>query len=236
MPAMEKDLFADLLPDEEFEPTPEFIGDILLHAWEQLRRYRLCREHPERTDGEFAIAAIQLEMAVGRVHEARMELKRMTAPSHRVTAELDAAKTACQAAEAKAAKATKSNADLKRELELTTQRADHFEALCQQLQDRNLERPDVASIVRRILIVMTGMRVVQWVSDPGDLNRQTVNGILLQLQRLLHECGAEVDTTIRPETCQAILNDYYATLRPRDVESLKVHGHFYDQIPERMTA
>lgn len=232
---MAKDLFSDLVPEENFEPTPEFIGDMLANAWDQLRRYQICRMHPERTDEEYLISQMQLEMAVGRVFEAKQELKRMTNPKDAKILELEKrvrdAESETAKAKATEKKATDKVAKLKEDLETYKTRSGNFERLSSELQTKNLERPETGKIALMVCGLMTGLRHIQFVSDDLDVNRQTFCGLLLLCQNILKECGSAVDVSLSPEQMHEILLGYYATLRARDIESLKSQGHFYKATP-----
>lgn len=237
---MEKDLFSDLAPAEGFEPTPEFITEILDRAWSDLRRYRICREHPQRTDGEYALSSAMLEMAVHRVFEAKQELQRMTNPRDKLISELQAKIRETEADAAKARAAEKKTADkvagLKEELEAYKARAANFEQLSSELQTANLDRPEVSEIVTRALILLTGLRYVQYVADPHDINRQLVCGMMLQCQKIFQECGAATEVALNDQDRMRILTEYYATLPARDIAGLRAWGSFHEALPERRTA
>jgi len=239
----QKDLFtdlADLVPDENFEPTPEFIIDMLDRAWSELRRYRICREHPQRTDEEHLASSITLEMAVHRVHEAQMELKRMTNPRDARITELEKllrdAQADAVAARAAQKKATDQVTGLREELDSYRTRAANFEQAANDLTARNLDRPEVREIVLRTVALLSGLRYVEYYEDKDDINRQLVCSMVLQCQRILRHCGAESDVRVTHGQAEQILTEYYASIPDREIAGLKAFAVFHPKLPVRQRA
>jgi len=100
-----------------------------------------------------------------------------------------------------------------------------------ELNMANLSRPETDKISTMVAGILTGLRYIQFVSDEGDLNRQTFCGLMKLCQLILRECGADADMLLSTDQMHEILLSYYATLPQRDIDSLRDHGQFYAAKP-----
>lgn len=234
---MTKDLFSDLVPDEAFEPTPEFICQMLSHTYQSLLRYRICREHPARTDAEYELSQAMFDMNVNRIHEAEQEVRRMANPKDKRIAELEtrirSLELDLEKARAAERKATAKVSGLTEDRDLHQTRATNLEQLATELRDKNLSRVEVERIAQLAVALFAGLRYVQFLQDANDVNRQLVCGMFFTCQQILQECGAEPEVQVSWETAGRVLMDYYSRLPQRDIDDLKRLGHFHGQLPQR---
>jgi len=100
-----------------------------------------------------------------------------------------------------------------------------------ELNIANLSRPETDKISTMVAGILTGLRYIQFVSDDGDLNRQTFCGLMKLCQLILRECGADANMLLSTDQMHEILLSYYATLPQRDIDSLQDHGQFYAAKP-----
>lgn len=225
------------IPSEMRYQVPTAVRD-MQDGLSHLNCYKVCELH---TEGNVAAAQHRWNEAAAKIQAGIDWL--VTAPETQVArvADLESTVKGLQAridtelakAKADAKKATDQVARLKEQVDTYKARASNFERLNRDLQNANLDRPEVATIVSKVLILLTGLRYVTYVADRQDLNRQMVCGMMLKCQQILQECGAEAEVAVSDDDRLTIMTDYYATLRPQEIEGLKNWASYHEQLPER---
>jgi hypothetical protein len=123
-----------------------------------------------------------------------------------------------------AAKSREQVSGLKERLDVATTRATNLEALCGELQAKNMSRPEVQEVASLVSALWVGLRTINYVADPDDMNRQLLCGMMITCQEAFRSCGAVADVRI---DAIDLISKYYASLPQRDIDSLKSEGLFH---------
>ena len=217
------------IPPEMRYQVPDVVRE-MQDGLSHLNCYRVCPLHSDNVEAAQRLwneAATKIQAGIDWLVSAPETQVAVIAELKRKIADQDKVISGESKAKESSKKASDQVAGLKEQVASQKARADNLERLARDLQTANLMRLDVAEIVRRICMLMAGLRYVAYIQDPADINRQLVCGMRLLCQQMLRDCGAEVDVLLSTETVQRILTEYYATVPQREIDAMKAWAIFH---------
>lgn len=221
--------------------TRNSVPVVVLDMQDGLSHLNCSRICPEHYAGDVAAAQCRWEAAIKQVQDGidwlvsapEIQIAKLTELQSQLDALKKQAASDVSAAQSEATKAKSKTANLRESADANKARATHFEQIARDLQQANLDRPETSKIANLAVLLMVGLRYVQWVADSGDINRQTVCGMDLLCKSILAECGAVADVNVDLDSVMRIMTGYYANLSHRDIDALKAWGNFHSQVPQR---
>jgi len=182
-------------------------------------RLRLCREHSDLSGAECDVLEMLWDCSRREIRAACDRID--NDPRDGQIRDLEAQVTRANSA---AAKSREQVSGLKERLDVATTRATNLEALCGELQAKNMSRPEVQEVASLVSALWVGLRTINYVADPDDMNRQLLCGMMITCQEAFRSCGAVADVRI---DAIDLISKYYASLPQRDIDSLKSEGLFH---------